>query len=147
MGGSTTPHRSSRDGYGRRPWIHGEVGGRDRSRRGIGGALVRALLDAGAERVVAADLATDGDPAGDRVEARALDVSDAPATVALVEDVTAEHGPIDLWFANAGIAGGGGLDAPNERVATAVGRQRDVPRLRRSGPLPGLDRRAARVTS
>jgi NAD(P)-dependent dehydrogenase (short-subunit alcohol dehydrogenase family) len=81
---------------------------------GIGSALVRALVAAGAERVVAADLRTDGIETGDRVEAVALDVSDAAATAALVEDVSARHGPIDIWFANAGIAGGGGYDAPAE---------------------------------
>jgi NAD(P)-dependent dehydrogenase (short-subunit alcohol dehydrogenase family) len=82
---------------------------------GIGGALVRALLDAGAAHVVATDLSADGIAGGERVERRALDVSDAAATVALVEDVTDARGPIDLWFANAGIAVGGGFDAPDER--------------------------------
>ena len=81
---------------------------------GIGGALVRGLLSAGAARVVAADLRADDIETADRVEARALDVSDGAATTALVEDVTAAHGPIDMWFANAGIAGGGGYDAPLE---------------------------------
>lgn len=81
---------------------------------GIGGGLVTALLEAGAELVVAADLTTDGLPSGDSVLARALDVSDEAATAALVEEIESAHGPIDLWFANAGIAHGGGVDAPNE---------------------------------
>ncbi len=82
---------------------------------GIGGGIVRALLASGAERVVAADLATDTMTFGDeRVMPRVLDVSDEAATVALVEAVEGDHGPIDLWFANAGIAHGGGVDAPND---------------------------------
>jgi len=73
---------------------------------GIGGAVVRALLEAGATRVVAVDLrAPTGFP--EKVEARLLDVSDEAATQALVADVEGSIGPIDLWFANAGLAGGG----------------------------------------
>ena len=84
---------------------------------GIGGALVRALVAAGADTVVATDLDVDGIAAGERVVARRLDVGDEPATVALVEEIAVDHGPIDLWFANAGIAGGGGSDAPDETWA------------------------------
>jgi NAD(P)-dependent dehydrogenase (short-subunit alcohol dehydrogenase family) len=79
---------------------------------GIGGAVVRALLAAGASHVVAVDLqAPTGFPDG--VEARALDVSDEAATRALA-DVEASTGPIDLWFANAGVAGGGSESAADE---------------------------------
>jgi NAD(P)-dependent dehydrogenase (short-subunit alcohol dehydrogenase family) len=76
---------------------------------GIGGALVRGLLDRGAGTVVATDLAQAGlDGFGDeRVVARVLDVADEAATRALVD----EAGPIDAWFANAGVATGGGPDA------------------------------------
>ena len=81
---------------------------------GIGGALVRALVAAGADIVIAADLDVDNIATGERVVPRRLDVGDEPETVALVEEVATEHGPIDLWFANAGIAGGGGYDAPDE---------------------------------
>ncbi len=81
---------------------------------GIGGALVNALLDAGAERVVAVDLTTESMPTGDAVVTRRLDVTDEAATAALVEELESSYGPIDLWFANAGIAHGGGIDAPNE---------------------------------
>jgi NAD(P)-dependent dehydrogenase (short-subunit alcohol dehydrogenase family) len=80
---------------------------------GIGGAVVRALLDAGAARVVAVDLkAPVGLPAG--VETRSLDVTDETATRALVADVEASIGPIALWFANAGVAGGGGEEADDQ---------------------------------
>jgi NAD(P)-dependent dehydrogenase (short-subunit alcohol dehydrogenase family) len=82
---------------------------------GIGGALVRALVDAGAATVVATDVRADDIESGDRVVARPLDVGDEAATVALVHEVEDAYGPIDLWFANAGIAVGGGADAPDER--------------------------------
>jgi NAD(P)-dependent dehydrogenase (short-subunit alcohol dehydrogenase family) len=80
---------------------------------GIGGALVRALVDAGASTVVATDIRADGLPSGGRVVARPLDVADAAATQELVDSIESELGPIDLWFANAGVGGGGGPDAPD----------------------------------
>ena len=81
---------------------------------GIGSALVRALVAAGATKVIATDL----DPprtsfAPDTVVNTALDVTDANATERLVDQVEAEHGPIALWFANAGVANGGSYDAPD----------------------------------
>jgi NAD(P)-dependent dehydrogenase (short-subunit alcohol dehydrogenase family) len=81
---------------------------------GIGGALVRALVAAGADTVIATDLRADGIEGGDHVVARPLDVGDEAATLALVHEVEETHGPIDLWFANAGLAKGGGADAPDE---------------------------------
>ncbi|HEX9258344.1 MAG TPA: SDR family NAD(P)-dependent oxidoreductase, partial [Acidimicrobiales bacterium] len=92
---------------------------------GIGGALVRALVAAGAESVVATDLDQAGVEAladslhgdtgrssfGGRVFPKRLDVADAAATKALVDEVEDTLGPVDLWFANAGIAGGGGPEA------------------------------------
>jgi NAD(P)-dependent dehydrogenase (short-subunit alcohol dehydrogenase family) len=81
---------------------------------GIGGALVRALVDAGAETVIATDVRADAIVAGDRIVAKALDVGDEAATIALVAEVEDGYGPIDLWFANAGIAHGGGADAPDD---------------------------------
>ncbi len=87
---------------------------------GIGGALTEALLAAGAGAVVAADLASPGvearasrSAAAGTVLPRVLDVADEAATVALVEEIEAGVGPIALWFANAGISGGGGPEAPN----------------------------------
>jgi NAD(P)-dependent dehydrogenase (short-subunit alcohol dehydrogenase family) len=77
---------------------------------GIGAALSRALGEAGA-LVVCADL--DG-PAAERTAATiagaravALDVTDAVAVQAAVDDVVARHGSIDLLFNNAGITLGG----------------------------------------
>lgn len=83
---------------------------------GIGGALVQALLEAGAATVVATDLtapAVDAAAAG-RVLPRALDVTDGAATARLVAEVEDTVGPIDLWFANAGLAGGGGPEAGDD---------------------------------
>lgn len=82
---------------------------------GIGSGIVRALLDAGARRVVACDLDGSAVPVHDeRVATRSLDVADEAATVALVEALASEDGPIDLWFANAGIAHGGGIEATDD---------------------------------
>jgi NAD(P)-dependent dehydrogenase (short-subunit alcohol dehydrogenase family) len=72
---------------------------------GIGGALVDGLVERGAAKVVATDLAEpDATPPG--VVTRSLDVTDEAATRALVD----EFAP-DAWFANAGVATGGGPDA------------------------------------
>jgi len=81
---------------------------------GIGAALGRKLARRGA-RVVLAD--RDGEDAraeaarittsGGRAEAAALDVRDASAVTALVEDVLGRHGRLDYLFNNAGIAVGG----------------------------------------
>ena len=87
---------------------------------GIGGALVRALLDRGARSVVAADLDGGGverlrAELGDaRVAPRVLDAADEQATLALVAEVERSIGPIDVWFANAGLATGSGPEAPDE---------------------------------
>ena len=84
---------------------------------GIGGALTRALVDAGAHTVIATDLRADAIAGGERIVPKALDVGDEAATMALIDEVEREHGPIDLWFANAGLSGGGGADASNETWA------------------------------
>lgn len=99
---------------------------------GIGAALCRALaasgahvvvadIDLGAAQAVADSLAgpaagagTDsgtgpGTDAGSAAAARAvrLDVTDAAAVAALVDEVVADHGGLDFMFANAGITWGG----------------------------------------
>ena len=107
---------------------------------GIGGALVRALVAAGADTVVATDVRADAIAGGEHIVAKALDVGDEAATIALVHEVEDAHGPIDLWFANAGVAHGGGADAPDDVVGPAVERQRDGPRLRGARPAAGVDR-------
>ncbi|HEY3190799.1 MAG TPA: SDR family NAD(P)-dependent oxidoreductase, partial [Solirubrobacteraceae bacterium] len=73
---------------------------------GIGGALVRGLVERGARMVVAADLDRPGvqrlseELGAQSVVARALDVADEDATRALVDEVERAIGPIDVWFAN-----------------------------------------------
>jgi NAD(P)-dependent dehydrogenase (short-subunit alcohol dehydrogenase family) len=77
---------------------------------GIGRALGAALARAGAE-VVLADIDGDGAEqaalaiaaAGGRARAATLDVRDAPAFAALVDQTVARHGRIDYLFNNAGI--------------------------------------------
>lgn len=84
---------------------------------GIGGALVEGALAGGAAHVVATDLAaaeldaTAARAGDERLVTRTLDVTDEAATRALVDDVEASIAPIDLFFANAGVATGGGPDA------------------------------------
>ena len=70
---------------------------------GIGGALASALAGAGA-RVVATD--RDEPPAEHAALTRALDVTDADATAALLAEIEREVGPVDVFLANAGVAAG-----------------------------------------
>lgn len=87
---------------------------------GIGGALVRALLERGARSVVAADLDGGGverlteELGVAHVVPRAVDVTDEQATRTLIEEVEGTIGPIDVWFANAGVSTGSGPEAPDE---------------------------------
>jgi NAD(P)-dependent dehydrogenase (short-subunit alcohol dehydrogenase family) len=86
---------------------------------GIGSALVHAALDAGA-KVAAADLdreraaATVADVDADRAIAVGVDVSDETALRATIERVEEELGPVDLFFANAGVRSGVGLGTEDE---------------------------------
>jgi NAD(P)-dependent dehydrogenase (short-subunit alcohol dehydrogenase family) len=84
---------------------------------GIGGAISRALAGAGA-KVVVADL--DGEAAAvtaAEIEAAqpgaavavAADVADRAAIDRLLRTATETFGPLDLYFANAGVIEGGGL--------------------------------------
>ncbi|MHB8717584.1 MAG: SDR family NAD(P)-dependent oxidoreductase [Candidatus Dormibacteria bacterium] len=84
---------------------------------GIGAAIARALHDAGAATVVVAD--RDGAAA----EAVAAEVGGVSATVdvsreagvrSLVEGSLAAHGRVDLYVSNAGVARGGGPEAPDD---------------------------------
>jgi len=83
--------------------------------RGIGAAIARRFHAEGAQVVVAdreiPSPATDLPPAVDMHE---LDVSDAGALSALVDQVEERLGPIEVFVANAGVAGGGGLDAADD---------------------------------
>ena len=84
---------------------------------GIGAALARAFAAEGAGRLWLADLDEAGavavaDELGPTATGVGLDVADETAVAALVARVESE-GPIDLFCANAGIATGSGLEAPD----------------------------------
>jgi NAD(P)-dependent dehydrogenase (short-subunit alcohol dehydrogenase family) len=87
---------------------------------GIGGALVRALVQRGARTVVAADIDRGGieqlseELGAARVLPRLLDVSEEQATRTLAVEIDETAGPIDVWFANAGLATASGPEAPDE---------------------------------
>lgn len=74
---------------------------------GIGAALVAELRERGARTVIGADLAGKG-------AEHALDVSDERSTQDLIQEVERNVGPIDMWFANAGVATSSGPEAPDE---------------------------------
>jgi NAD(P)-dependent dehydrogenase (short-subunit alcohol dehydrogenase family) len=76
---------------------------------GIGAALVQRFTAEGAEAVVVADLAPP--VSGPFVR---TDVSNEAEVAALVRQVEADHGRVDLFCSNAGIGGGGGIEAPDE---------------------------------
>jgi NAD(P)-dependent dehydrogenase (short-subunit alcohol dehydrogenase family) len=84
---------------------------------GIGAALARRFAAEGARTVVVSDL---DQAACARVAsefggvARACDVADEADVRALVDAVEREHGPIDLFCSNAGIAVLGGPDASDD---------------------------------
>lgn len=82
---------------------------------GIGAGLARRFVAEGARAVVLADRDLAAAQAvagrsGSRARAAELDVTDEAAVAALVTDVLAEHGRIDLFCSNAGLATGAGLD-------------------------------------
>lgn len=83
---------------------------------GIGKALCLAFADAGARQVVCVDM--NGDGAAETAEAvggaaYTVDVSDEAQIKAMIESVEKDIGPIDLYWSNAGIAVGGGMETPN----------------------------------
>ena len=85
---------------------------------GIGAAMARAFATEGAARLWLADIDGPGAEAvaaelGPTATGLAVDVSDETAVVALVEQASA-GAPIDLFCANAGIATGAGLEAPDD---------------------------------
>ncbi|MEU1548460.1 SDR family oxidoreductase [Nocardia sp. NPDC005745] len=91
---------------------------------GIGAALAARLVAAGA-RVVLADL----DEASAMRVAESLgpgavavggDVADEAVIRTLIDRAEAEFGPVDVYFANAGIGGGAGLDSTDGQWAAAL---------------------------
>ena len=84
--------------------------------RGIGRALVRRFAREGPEAVVVADVDGRGAAASaDEIGALSVgcDVSREADVQRLVEHVTARYGRIDVFCSNAGIAVGGGPEAPD----------------------------------
>jgi NAD(P)-dependent dehydrogenase (short-subunit alcohol dehydrogenase family) len=85
--------------------------------KGIGRALATRFAAAGAEAVIVADLDVEGARAAAReIGATAIgcDVSHESDVKQLVDRVEADHGRIDIFCSNAGIAVGGGPEASNE---------------------------------
>lgn len=85
--------------------------------RGIGAALAREFHRRGANVVVADIAGAEAEAAaigGDRVTGITADVSTEQGNVDLVDAATAKFGPIDLFFANAGVGVGSDLDHTDE---------------------------------
>lgn len=85
---------------------------------GIGKALAERFHKEGAKLVVCADRNGDGAAATAKdVKGVAFttDVANEADIQYLVETVEKEHGPIDLFFSNAGIGYGGGAEVANDR--------------------------------
>jgi NAD(P)-dependent dehydrogenase (short-subunit alcohol dehydrogenase family) len=86
--------------------------------KGIGRALANRFATAGAEAVVVADLDADGalevarEIGGTAVR---CDVSRESDVKELVDRTQAQHGRIDIFCSNAGIAVGGGPEAPDDQ--------------------------------
>ncbi|MBW3620253.1 MAG: SDR family oxidoreductase [Actinobacteria bacterium] len=84
---------------------------------GIGAALARRFAEEGAAHVVVADL-DEGNAEAVASEiggsSARVDVSDGGQVAAFVDHVLARHGGIDLYCSNAGVAVGGGPEAPDD---------------------------------
>lgn len=114
---------------------------------GIGGALAERLAAEGA-RVVVADLdgaaasavaeAINAERPGAAVSAGG-DVSDETVIAGLIAQAEKEFGPVDLYFANAGVTGGMGLDISEDVWDTTI----DV-NVRATFALPGSSSPAGR---
>lgn len=86
--------------------------------RGIGRALARRFAQAQADAVIVADVDLDGVSAAAReIDATPVrcDVSREADVKELVDRVEAEHGRIDIFCSNAGIAVGGGPETPTDQ--------------------------------
>jgi NAD(P)-dependent dehydrogenase (short-subunit alcohol dehydrogenase family) len=82
---------------------------------GIGRALARRFAADGARHVVVADIAG-AQAVADEIGGQAVptDVSLESDVVALIDQVEASHGPIDLFCSNAGIGVFGGAEVPDD---------------------------------
>jgi NAD(P)-dependent dehydrogenase (short-subunit alcohol dehydrogenase family) len=82
---------------------------------GIGRALAQRFAKEGAKLVVCSDINAEGVKAtADEVGGIAFvtDVSKEADIAAMIDEVEAKHGPIDLFCSNAGVGYGGGAEAP-----------------------------------
>ncbi|MGF6883844.1 NAD(P)-dependent dehydrogenase (short-subunit alcohol dehydrogenase family) [Nocardia sp. GAS34] len=90
---------------------------------GIGAAVAAALVGGGA-RVVLADVGDAVNGVADGLGAGAVavvgDVADAAVIAELVARAEREFGPVDLYFANAGIFGARGLHGSDEQWSAAM---------------------------
>jgi NAD(P)-dependent dehydrogenase (short-subunit alcohol dehydrogenase family) len=85
--------------------------------RGIGRALARRFASAGAAHVAVADIDGDGASAvAHEIGGTAIrcDVSDEDHVRRLIDQVESAQGRIDIFCSNAGVAVGGGPEAPTE---------------------------------
>ena len=86
--------------------------------KGIGRAMAKRFASAGAEAVVVADVDLDGASAvAQEIHGTAVrcDVSRESDVKELIDGVEAERGRIDIFCSNAGIAVGGGPEAPDDQ--------------------------------
>jgi NAD(P)-dependent dehydrogenase (short-subunit alcohol dehydrogenase family) len=86
---------------------------------GIGRAMARRFAAEGARGVTVVDRDADGvtavaDELGDQGLGLTADVAVEADIVHVVEATEARFGPIDLFCSNAGVGGGGGVNAPDE---------------------------------
>jgi NAD(P)-dependent dehydrogenase (short-subunit alcohol dehydrogenase family) len=86
---------------------------------GIGRALCRRYAAEGARGVVVVDRDADAvravaDELGDRALGLTADVAVEADVVNVVEQAEGRFGPVDLFCSNAGIGGGGGIEAPDD---------------------------------
>ena len=116
--------------------------------KGIGRALARGFAGAGAEAVIVADVDIDGATATAREIGGAAvrcDVSRESDVKELIDQVEVRHGRIDIFCSNAGIAVGGGPEAPNdewqriwdERRQVELATLRTVPTVTTAVPATG----------
>jgi len=92
---------------------------------GIGTALAKKFISAGAKAVAIADMDAEGAKQvsaeiGDKATAFTLDVTDEAAVQKMVDDFEAANGPIDLYCSNAGIIY---TDAPDWTVISQTNEQ------------------------
>jgi NAD(P)-dependent dehydrogenase (short-subunit alcohol dehydrogenase family) len=82
---------------------------------GLGAALARAFLDRGATVAIADPAVADGLPDGlQDALGYPVDAADPAAVQDVVDAVEGEAGPLTTVVANAGVPGGGGIEAPDE---------------------------------